>query len=98
MEKIITHTELSRIAELSRLEIEDAKKQELIKDLENMIEFAEQISSASASVAQKETIRLLSLAELRDDIPTPSLPREKVLSAALTHTDSYITVPTVIEE
>ena len=98
MEKIIIESELSRIAELSKLEIEDTKTQELIKDLENMIKFAEAVSAADLSVSKKETNRLFSISELRDDTPTPSLPREKALSAAPTHTDYYITVPAVIEE
>ena len=98
MERIITQDELARIAELSKLEIEDASSQRLIGDLENMIKFAEQISSADVSLLHKETNRLFSLCELRDDTVSTSLPREKALSQAPTHTDSYITVPQVMEE
>lgn len=98
MEKIITKCELSRIAELSKLEIQDTNSQALITDLENMIEFAEKISSAEVCASQKETNRLFLLSELRQDIPAPSLPREKALATAPTHTEHYITVPTVIEE
>lgn len=98
MEKIITKDELLRLAELSKLSIEDTKSDELIKDIENMINFAEQISLVDLSAAQKETSRLFSLSELREDIPAPSLPREKALANAPTHTASYITFPTVIEE
>ena len=98
MEKIITESELSRIAELSKLEIEDTNSKELIKDLENMIKFADAISAADLSVSEKETHRLLFITELRDDTPAPSLPRDKALSEAPTHTDYYITVPAVIEE
>lgn len=98
MEKIITENELSRIAELSKLEIQDTNSQELMTDLENMIGFAEQISAVEVSVTPKETIRLFSLSEIREDTPAPSLPREKALSYAPTHTDLYITVPTVIED
>lgn len=98
MKKIITENELSHIAELSKLDIGDTKSQKLIEDLENMIEFAEQISAAEVSVTQKETTRLFCLSELRDDTPGPSLTREKTLSYAPTHTDLYITVPAVIEE
>ena len=98
MEKIITESELARVAELSKIEIEEARAQELIGDLENMIEFAQQISLADLSDKEKETIRLFSVSELREDTPAPSLQREKALAEAPTHTDSYITVPTVIEE
>ena len=98
MQNIITPAELSAIAELSKLEIESDKAGELIKDLENMIRFAEQISEATVSDTPKETTRLFSLAELRDDVPAPSLSREKALASAPTHTDLYITVPAVIEE
>lgn len=98
MKKIITSAELASIAELSKLRIDDAKSDELIADLENMIEFAEQISEAEVSKSQKETIRLFCLAELRADVPAPSLSREKALRSAPTHTDCYITVPAVIEE
>ena len=98
MGHIITAEELSRIAELSKLGIEDTKSEELIKDLENMIEFAEQISMADLSALQKETTRLFYLSELREDIKAPSLPREAALSQAPTHTDAYVTVPRVIEE
>ena len=68
MQNIITPAELSAIAELSKLEIESDKAGELIKDLENMIKFAEQISEATVSEQSKETTRLFSLAELRDDV------------------------------
>ena len=98
MQNIITPAELSAIAELSKLEIESDEAGELIKDLENMIRFAEQISEAEVSDQPKETTRLFSLAELRADVPAPSLSREKALTSAPTHTDIYITVPAVIEE
>ena len=98
MEKIITHDELYRIAEHSKLELNDTNIGALVKDLENMIEFVEKISEADVSVSQKETSRLFLISELRDDSPTPSLSREKALAGAPTRTDSYITVPTVIEE
>ena len=98
MEKIITERELLQIAELSKLKIDNSKSDELIRDLEKMIEFAEKISLADLSVKEKETIRLFSLYELRDDTPMPSLSREKALSQASTHTELYITVPAVIEE
>lgn len=98
MEHIITERELLHIADLSKLDIDSSKRDELINDLENMIKFAEQISSADASDVKKETNRLFSVSELRKDIPAPTLEREKALSEAPTRTDSYITVPNVIEE
>ena len=98
MEKYITQTELDRIAELSKLSIEDTQGAELMQDIENMIKFAEKISLAELSVPQKETNHLFLLSELREDSVSPSLPRENVISQAPTHTDSYITVPTVREE
>ena len=98
MEHIITECELLHIAELSKLEIDESKRDELINDLENMIKFAEQISSADVSDASKETTRLFCISELREDIAAHTLEREKALSEAPTHTDSYITVPNVIEE
>ena len=54
MEKIITERELLQIAELSKLKIDNSKSDELIRDLEKMIEFAEKISLADLSVKEKE--------------------------------------------
>ena len=98
MEKRITHAELSRIAELSKLSEEDIKAASLVQDLENMLDFAEKISSADSLFLQEETTCLFSLSDLREDIISTPLSKEKVISGAPTHTDSYITVPTVIEE
>lgn len=98
MEKNLTREELLHIAELSKLNLDESEKEKFLTDLQNMVRFSEKISSASIQSPKEETLRLFCLSDLREDTPAEPLEIEKILSTAPTHTDSYITVPTIIEE
>ncbi|MBO7250205.1 MAG: Asp-tRNA(Asn)/Glu-tRNA(Gln) amidotransferase subunit GatC [Clostridia bacterium] len=98
MDKKLTSSELLHIAELAKLELCEEEKEKLLRDFEDMLFFAEKINDADIFVENSETSRLYNLNSLREDKPSPSFPREVLLGGAPTHTDSYVTVPNIIEE
>ncbi len=98
MDKKLTLTELSHIADLAKLELCEQEKEKLLRDFEDMLFFAKKIADAEHSEETSETFSLYYIDNLREDIVSPSFSREELLACAPTRTDSYITVPNIIEE
>ena len=98
MDKQNTSFELSHIADLAKLELCEEEKENLLRDFEDMLSFAQKIKNADVSSGNSETICLYNLDSLREDNPSSSSLREDMLTQAPTHTDSYVTVPNIIEE
>ena len=98
MDKKLSISELSHIADLAKLELREEEKEKLLQDFEDMLFFAKKISNADVSIENQETFRLYYIDNLREDSVSSSFSREKMISSAPTRTDSYITVPNIIEE
>ncbi len=80
--------ELYDIAILSKLEIKEQDVDEILKDMENIISFAQKINDAKVL---DETVEDLNDLEniLREDEVIPSYPQEEILKNAKTKEDGF---------
>lgn len=80
---MITREEVLKLARLARLDFSDEELDKIIKDMDDIIAFADTINNAVEGDAEK--IRNVSSAatpaeEFRADVVRESLPNEKILS------------------
>lgn len=80
--------ELCDIAILSKLEIKEQEVDEILKEMENIISFAQKIDNAKVL---DESVEDLSDLEnvLREDEVIPSYPQEEILKNAKTKEDGF---------
>ncbi len=85
---LLTKQELEDLAILSKLEIKDEEVEDILKDMENIIEFANKINSAEVlDVEQDEIMRLENV--FRKDEVLKSYPQEEILKNSKTHEDGF---------
>ena len=80
---MISKEEVLKLARLARLDFSDAELDKIIKDMDDIIAFADTINNSVEGDAEK--IRNVSSSatpaeEFRDDVVKDSLPNEKILS------------------
>lgn len=80
---MISKEEVLKLAHLARLDFSDAELDKIIKDMDDIIAFADTINNSVEGDADK--IRNISAAatpaeEFREDVVKPSLDNEKILS------------------
>ncbi|MCM1114530.1 MAG: Asp-tRNA(Asn)/Glu-tRNA(Gln) amidotransferase subunit GatC [Clostridium sp.] len=80
---MITKDEVIKLARLARLDFSDAELDKIIKDMDDIIAFADTINNSVEGDAEK--IRNISSTatpaqEFREDVVKESLPNEKILS------------------
>lgn len=80
---MITKEEVIKLARLARLDFSDAELDKIIKDMDDIIAFADTINNSVEGDAEK--IRNVSSSatpaeDFRDDVVKDSLPNEKILS------------------
>lgn len=94
----ISRSDVEHVAHLARLHLTDAEIDLMQAQLSNILQAIETLRDVdtshvgpTASVIQLENV-------MRDDISSPSMPRDVVLANAPLRDDPYFRVPTVLEE
>ena len=92
----ITHDEIRHVARLARIEIPEEQFDKLAQDMESIVDMVAQLqqvdlSGLSVNLAEQSNI-------FREDVPTPSMPREAVLQNAPARAAGCVRVPRVMEE
>lgn len=81
------------VCALSKLHITDVDKENISKEMNDIISFASQISFASTANTEKAS----SVSDLRDDVALDSLSTELLLSNCAEHDGQYVIVPRTVE-
>lgn len=93
----ITKEQVERVANLARLNLTEEEKESMTKDMEAIIEFADQINGLDIKDVEP-TAHVLPINNVfREDVVRPSLDREKLLQNAPNHENGCFRVPRVIE-
>lgn len=87
--------EIDHLARLAALELDDAERAALARDLERIIAWAESIREVSADGSGESPRTAM---QPRTDDPRPSLPREEVAARAPRFENGMFVVPLVIED
>lgn len=90
--------EIEKLAALARLHIDESEKEALTEQLADMVEFAQKLSAVAGEELPEQLEDALSLDELREDEPQPSLPREELLALAPLQLNGYYYVPKVVKQ
>jgi aspartyl-tRNA(Asn)/glutamyl-tRNA(Gln) amidotransferase subunit C len=95
---MITREDVEHVAELARLELTAAEKDQFIAQLNNILTYFEKLKELDTTDVEP-TAQVIPMANvLRDDAVQPSLDRTKVLQNAPEESHFFFKVPRIIEE
>ena len=88
---------VTTISYLSRLRIDKEKEEKIVQDLDNIIEFVDQLNDADTSNVEPLTNPLEKTAKTRSDQITAKNLKKELLEIAPSSNDDYFLVPRVVE-
>ena len=88
---MVTREDVLQMARLSKLYIKEEEMDALTKDMDNIIAFAETISTAQCEQTNFDNINNLTNV-LREDVVVPSYDREEILKNAESQDEGYFLV------
>ena len=88
---------VTTISYLSRLKIDDEKEEKIINDLDNIIEFVDQLNDVDTSKIDPLANPLEKTAKTRKDKVTAKNLKKELLEVAPSANDDYFLVPRVVE-
>ena len=88
---------VTTISYLSRLRIDKEKEEKIVQDLDNIIEFVDQLNDADTSNVEPLTNPLEKTAKTRSDQITAKNLKKELLEIAPSSNDDYFIVPRVVE-
>ena len=89
----IDRDEARRIAGLAHLEFDDAGLERMASEMTKILSYIDQLRDAEVEGFEE---RDATVTPMREDVPQPSLPREKVAENAPAWRDGFFVVPKVI--
>ena len=94
----VTEEDIKIVASLSRLKIRDEESATVLKNLNAILTYVENLNSIDTTNIEPTTYALPMQNVFRDDKVKPSLDRELAISNAPLADDGYFKVPRVLEE
>ena len=88
---------VTTISYLSRLKIDGENEQKIVKDLDNIIEFVDQLNDVDTSDVEPLTNPLEKTAKTRNDEVTAKNLKKELLEVAPSANEDYFLVPRVVE-
>ena len=88
---------VTTISYLSRLKIDGKKEEKIIKDLDNIIKFVDQLDDVDTSNIEPLTNPLEKTAKTRTDKVTAKNLKDELLKIAPSSNEDYFLVPRVVE-
>ena len=88
---------VTTISYLSRLSIDKEKEEKIVQDLDNIIEFVDQLNDTDTSDVEPLTNPLEKTAKTRSDQITAKNLKTELLEIAPSSNDDYFLVPRVVE-
>ena len=94
----INRDTVDQIAHLARLEFNDKDKEEIIKDLNNMLAFVEKLNELNTDGVEPLVYMTDEVNHLREDEPKLEISQKEALMNAPKHDSDYFKVPKVVEK
>jgi aspartyl-tRNA(Asn)/glutamyl-tRNA(Gln) amidotransferase subunit C len=92
----IDHDTLHKIAHLARLEIKQEEEPEMLKKLESVLNWMEQLNEIDTENVAPLTHMTMEINAFREDEASITISREEGLSNAPKHDEKYFRVPKVM--
>jgi len=93
----ISKEDVKHVAHLARLAVTEEETEQMTKELDAIITFAELLNEVDTTNVQPTTHVLNMVNVLREDKAKPGLPVEEVIKNAPDHEDGLIRVPSIID-
>jgi len=93
----ISKEDVKHVAHLARLAVTEEETEQMTKELDAIITFAELLNEVDTTNVQPTTHVLNMVSVLREDKAKPGLPVEEVIKNAPDHEDGLIRVPSIID-
>lgn len=94
----IDNETVDKIAHLARLEFENEAKEEIIKDMNNMLSFIDKLNEVDTSNIAPLIYMSDEVNVLREDMVKQEITQDEALKNAPKHDSDYFKVPKVIEK
>ena len=88
---------VKKLASLSRISVTDAEAEAMVPELNNILDWVEQLGEVDVTGVQPMTAVIPNQQRLRDDVVTDGNVRDKVLANAPQAEHGFFAVPKVIE-
>jgi aspartyl-tRNA(Asn)/glutamyl-tRNA(Gln) amidotransferase subunit C len=95
---MITREDVEHVAELARLDLTPAEKEQFIAQLNSILTYVEKLNEVDTADVEPTSHVIPMSNVLRDDAVRPSLDRGKVLHNAPEESRFFFKVPRIIEE
>lgn len=97
MSEPLSHEQVRKVAHLSRLTLTDEEVAKFTRQLEDVLQYVEQLNSIDTSGVEPMAHAVEVHNVFRDDEEQPSLPREAALANAPRADGRYFLVPQILE-
>jgi len=94
----ITEETVDHIAHLARLEFQGAKKEAIIKDLENIIAFMDKLSEVPTENVEPLIFMNEEINRLREDVAVQTISQQEALKNAPKKDSDYFRIPKVLDK
>lgn len=93
----VTDDLVDKLALLARLEFENEAKEEIKKDMQQILEFVEKLNELNTDDVAPLVYMNSETNKLREDVPLQTVSHKEVLMNAPKHDTDYFKVPKVVE-
>jgi aspartyl-tRNA(Asn)/glutamyl-tRNA(Gln) amidotransferase subunit C len=93
----VTDDLVDKLAHLARLEFENEAKEEIKKDMQQILEFVEKLNELNTDDVAPLVYMNSETNKLREDVPLQTVSHKEALMNAPKHDTDYFKVPKVVE-
>lgn len=94
----ITMKEVDDVARLSRLELTDAEKERMRRELDGILSYIDKLRALDTEGIPPTSHAVPITNVMREDEPRPSLPQDEMLANAPDRSGEFFRVPKILEE
>ena len=97
-ESKISLAEVEHVARLARLELSDADKERMRRELDGILSYIDKLRALDTDGVEPTAYAVPMTNVMREDLPRPSFPRDEMLANAPDRSGELFRVPKIIEE
>jgi len=94
----ISRQDVEHVARLARLELSGAEKERMRRELDGILSYIDKLRALDTTGVEPTSHAVPLTNVLRDDVETPSLPRDEMLANAPDRNRELFRVPRIMEE
>jgi aspartyl-tRNA(Asn)/glutamyl-tRNA(Gln) amidotransferase subunit C len=94
----ITMKEVDHVARLARLQLSDAEKERMRRELDGILSYIDKLRALRTEGVPPTSHAVPMTNVMREDEPAPSLPQAEMLANAPDRSGEFFRVPRIIEE